>query len=358
MTKRVLIAPLDWGMGHTTRMIALAECLEEQGAKVIFALPLNQQKLLNEYGFECVIVPGYDIKYYTIFSPTLSLILQSPKILFKFFQEKYRATKLARSLNIDIIISDNRPFFRSKHALSAYVTHQVNIQQKGIAGQIIQKTHRFLIGKFDCCLIPDSTNNQFAGALSNAALLKSPSIFVGPLSRFRSSVNREVQEKTNFTLAVIASGPTPWRDLFIQSVIDELSTMEGNFVVIGALPTNKTNKKRAQVGNITLTGHLPTAQFYEILASSKTIFSLAGYTTIMDMAIIGKPLIMMATPNQGEQEYLVQHLRQQPGYYPINNIAEIRNVVNKTMQPPISVDLGILEQSCVSLLQMAKKTKN
>jgi spore coat polysaccharide biosynthesis predicted glycosyltransferase SpsG len=37
MSKRVLIAPLDWGLGHTARCIPIIQELLHQGHEVIFA---------------------------------------------------------------------------------------------------------------------------------------------------------------------------------------------------------------------------------------------------------------------------------------------------------------------------------
>ena len=349
MKKRVLIAPLDWGMGHTTRMIALAKCLEEQGAEVIFALPFQQQKLLIEYNFKCITIPGYNIKYYKNVSLLVSLMIQLPKIVFQLIQEKYRANILAKSLIVDIIVSDNRPFFRSKETLNAYVTHQINIQQKGIFGVLIQRVHRFVINKFDCCLIPDLESNYYAGDLSKNAILKRESLFLGPLSRFWKFKSAK-HNNCKYSLAVVASGPLPWRNIFIDQIVEQLSEMKGNFIIIGALSEDKWVKS----GNIIFTGHLPTNVFYAQLEKSKLICSLAGYTTIMDAATIKKPLLMMPTPGQGEQEYLSKHFMTVPGFYPIERIEEIKDYLTKSFVLPADYDTTILEQSCLSLLKLVK----
>jgi len=34
--KKILIAPLDWGLGHATRCIPIAKALEEEGYEVLF----------------------------------------------------------------------------------------------------------------------------------------------------------------------------------------------------------------------------------------------------------------------------------------------------------------------------------
>jgi len=66
--KNILICPLDWGLGHATRMVPVIKEIKEQGANVILAAdngPLDfllryfpNEKILKLRGFS----PNYPLK--------------------------------------------------------------------------------------------------------------------------------------------------------------------------------------------------------------------------------------------------------------------------------------------------------
>jgi UDP:flavonoid glycosyltransferase YjiC (YdhE family) len=49
MIKRVLIAPLDWGLGHTARCIPIIQELLQQGHQVIFAGTQKQFDFVTQH---------------------------------------------------------------------------------------------------------------------------------------------------------------------------------------------------------------------------------------------------------------------------------------------------------------------
>jgi UDP-N-acetylglucosamine:LPS N-acetylglucosamine transferase len=53
---------------------------------------------------------------------------------------------------------------------------------------------------------------------------------------------------------------------------------------------------------------LPKEKREELLNRSKLVISRSGYSTIMDLAVIGTKALMIPTPGQIEQEYLATHL--------------------------------------------------
>jgi hypothetical protein len=61
----VLVAPLDWGLGHATRCIPIIKELIQQGARVIVAANPGQKTLLkSEFTqIEFIESPGYHIRY-------------------------------------------------------------------------------------------------------------------------------------------------------------------------------------------------------------------------------------------------------------------------------------------------------
>ncbi|HPW65532.1 MAG TPA: glycosyltransferase family protein [Salinivirgaceae bacterium] len=329
MAIKVLFAPLDWGMGHTTRVIALAEKLQKRDYEIIFALPKKQLFLLEGYSFKKIEVVGYNIKYYSHLTPIQSLIIQLPKIFLIFIRELFIAKKISKANAIDVIISDNRPFFRSRNSVSCYLSHQINLPIKGLIGRLINKIYTRIVNKFDYALIPDFPNSILAGKLSNSKNLKIKSFYCGPLSRFMSLNHKITDTKIKYNMVYIASGPQPYRNHLANKIIDTFSKSDGKYAVLGYV----NHEKSTVYKNIDIYGHLNTEDFYNVVRCSKTIISLAGYTTIMDCIALSKPLIMLPTKNQWEQEYLAKHLSGKKGFYVIDKPEDIKNYVNLALEP-------------------------
>ena len=81
--KRILLAPLDWGLGHATRCIPIANALEANDYEVVFAAdgrPLNL--LMQEFPKHHFIkLPGYEIRYPKNGNMAASMLWQLPKIM-------------------------------------------------------------------------------------------------------------------------------------------------------------------------------------------------------------------------------------------------------------------------------------
>ena len=62
---RILVAPLDWGLGHTTRCIPIIKELISQGCEVLLAGNEKQAVLLNKEfpDLKLIYLDGYNIRY-------------------------------------------------------------------------------------------------------------------------------------------------------------------------------------------------------------------------------------------------------------------------------------------------------
>lgn len=338
-------------MGHTTRMIALAEKLENKHIQVIFALPKALHFLLDNHKFEIRDIGGYNIKYYKHLNPILSLILQLPKIIKTFIKEPYIARQYAKKHNIDIIISDNRPFFRTKTTKSVYVTHQTQLPIKNFIGKIIQKIYNLIIDRFDLILIPDFPDNRLAGKLSKPDNIKKPFVYCGPLSQYTKTADNK-QQKYRYHVTYIASGPQPQRDIMTKKVLEILSQCEGKYAVVG----NNSPPPEQNFINIDSYGMLPKNKIAEIINLSKAVASHSGYTTIMDCHEMAKPLIMWPTKGQSEQEYLAEYLNGKKGFYLIQNPAQLKDMVTTTLQPPEKHD-NLVKNIATTILTKLNNTK-
>jgi len=106
----VLVAPLDWGLGHATRCIPVIKEFINQGAQVTVATGRAQRALLEaEFpGLAYADLPGYDIRYLP--GPFLKwgLLFQVPWIRNQIQKEKAWLARFLEAHPIDLVVSDNR----------------------------------------------------------------------------------------------------------------------------------------------------------------------------------------------------------------------------------------------------------
>lgn len=308
----VVIALLDWGLGHTTRSIPIIRHLMEIKCNVIVACNSNQKALLvkefPDLSFENL--EGYNIRYASkAWLTVLYIIFQVPKILTKINRENKWLHQYSQQHPVHFIISDNRYGFRSHKIPSIFITHQLSIKS-GVAGwidKIIQKLNNRYINRFAECWVPDyAQSTNLAGQLSRINdSIKIPTRYIGALSRF----NLCQQQQTNdLPITIVLSGPEPQRSIFEKLILNDIGNIDQSFVLIRGLPI--ATDKLQTPANTTVINHLTAHQLNQQLCNSSFVISRSGYTSIMDYMKLGLRSILVPTPGQAEQEYLAEHLSQ------------------------------------------------
>jgi len=304
----ILIAPLDWGLGHATRCIPIIHLLIQNNCNVFVACNGQIKALLhNEFPqIHYVDLKGYDIQY-SKNSWTLPIKIgkQIPKILSTIQYENERLKEIVKEHNIHGIISDNRYGFYHNSIPSVFITHQLRIQTPfgKIGDDFLQKINYRYINKFWQCWVPDNENQlNFAGKLSHPSSKPAiPVKYVGILSRFKPCPVRLSQH-----LLILLSGPEPQRTLFEKTIIRELNSYDGNVVLVRGLPNE--SKKLELSANVSVNNHLSSIELNQKINEAGIVVARSGYSTIMDLAVLKKKSILIATPGQTEQEYLAKHL--------------------------------------------------
>jgi hypothetical protein len=307
----ILIAPLDWGLGHATRCVPVIHYLHQQGCKVVIATEGMQEKLLKaEFPFlEFVRLPGYGIKYTSrkrFFS--LKIITQLPKILLAVNKEKKWLNNYLKDNQYAAIISDNRYGLYSSTVRSVFITHQLFIKAPfSLIEKIIQRLNYRMINRFSECWVPDyASGKSLAGILSHpAALPKVPVHYLGGLSR----LSAESEQVKKFDLLIIISGPEPQRTILEKQLFAELEHFEGTVLFIRGLPGKESFLP--DLPKVTVRSHLSAKELSEAFNTGEVIISRSGYTTVMDICKLKKKSILIPTPGQTEQEYLAIHLQKQ-----------------------------------------------
>lgn len=313
----ILVAPLDWGLGHSTRCIPLIKHLQLLGSKIIIAAEGAQEKLLKQEFplLEFVHLPGYHIQYSNnkqFF--TLKILFQLPEIYRAIKNEKKWLNNFITTRSVDAVISDNRYGLYHAKVKCVFITHQLNVKAPfALAEKLIRKLNYRFINKFSACWIPDEEGNlNFAGKLSHPKILPSiPVSYLGGLSRFDK---KEVSIK--YDVLIVISGPEPQRTVFENKMLAELQSFEGKALLVRGLPGGA--KILSSFKQVIIKNHLGATEMETAFNESEFIISRTGYTTLMDICKLQKKSVLIPTPGQTEQEYLAKHLYKQGWCLTIN----------------------------------------
>ena len=301
--KRVLIAPLNWGIGHATRCIPIIKELLFHDFEVVIAADGRPLHLLNtEFSeLETVHFSSYNIRYSKYLPMNVSMLLQTPKIMWNIKKENIKLNNIINQYKIDGIISDNRYGLYTNKVPCAFITHQLEIQTPYFKKHIQKINYRY-INKFDACWVIDNKKNNLAGNLSKPSNLPKNTIYIGNLSRFSY---KKIEKRYDFL--GIVSGPEPQRTVLEQKLIKALKDKkEKSIIVLGKPEINNTKK----IGNLTIKSHLKSEDLNTIILESNLIICRPGYSTIMDLQKLKSKAFLIPTPGQTEQEYLAKILLQ------------------------------------------------
>ena len=314
---RVLIAPLNWGLGHASRCIPLIIRYLRAGDEVVLggdgdALTLLRQHFPNlPY---CQLAP-LDIRYGSR-SQVWAMAAALPKLLRFTVLDHRLLDHLLQNEHLDLVISDNRFGLYSNKVRCAYITHQLVIPLPSslrFLEPLLQRIHYHFINKYTECLIPDTAEpDGLGGRLSHPALLPRNARYIGPLSRLVPPADAGSSAPAYPVVAVL-SGPEPQRTMLERKVIETWKDREERVLIVRGLvgkPSTRMSK-----GNITLVPYLSDTELSQALCSARTVISRSGYSSVMDYAALGLTdkarqgrlqLTMIPTPGQPEQEYLAQ----------------------------------------------------
>jgi uncharacterized protein (TIGR00661 family) len=312
---RILVAPLDWGLGHATRCIPIIQDLQARGCEVWMAGEGVQEHLLKEEfpQLPFLQLDGYRVRYSrSAVGLVLSIFTQTHKILTTIKKENAWLKKMVVEYDLDAVISDNR--FGLYHASipCIFITHQLTIKSPlgKWSEKILQKRNYRFINRFTTCWVPDEENkNNLAGELSHPE--KKPNIpvkYIGPLSRFDSFSPPAGGGGDKNHLLIILSGPEPQRSILENKIVKEISHYNGTATIVRGIPGSPSLIPSTNM--IKFYNHLASDELKNEILKAEYIISRCGYSTIMDLIRLQKKSILIPTPGQTEQEYLSKYLFQ------------------------------------------------
>ena len=320
--KKILIVPLDWGLGHATRcMPIIAELLLQKCEVIVAGSDTTNQIIRQEFPLlQYELIDGYEISYSSSkWKLPFVIAKQIPKILSRIKSENKWLQQFVTKNQIDIVISDNRYGLHHPTVKTIFMTHQLKIQvpQSKWMQMIVNKINHSYINKFSVCWVPDYETNAIGGALSNKKGLHHVE-YIGNLSRFESQNNVEIINDILFLI----SGPEPQRSLLEQKIISEFANDNTRKIIVRGLPKSTEILK---INGFTIFNHLSKIELQEKILSSKILVCRAGYSTIMDLIKLNNNALLIPTPGQTEQEYLAKEMSERKLFFTIKqseNIAQ------------------------------------
>lgn len=301
--KKILVATLNWGMGHLSRSIALIQRLIKQDNLLYFAGNETQIEIIKLYfpQINCFKLDDYPFKFGTNGHFAQDLFKTTRPLYKRFKKESKDCEKLVNLLKIDLVISDHRYGFKSTLTQNIFITHQINLPVSKWQFPI-QILHKRLMNTFDWIWIPDTIDSKYAGKLSKTKN-NTKYIHIGILSRFElydTNVNKTIDS------TVIVSGPKELANQFLKSQIDAaIFDKQKNITIISAIAYNAEQRHLIEINHVD-----NWIEADKVILKSKKIISRSGYSTIMDIAHLQCESDLTPTLGQKEQEYLFKYWKE------------------------------------------------
>lgn len=285
---RILYSFLNWGKGHLSRSIGICKQLVQQGNRLVVACEKEDFLVLAEYldNLEFVELANYPFHFSGKGNFAVDLWKSRKALLQHLQNEQVIVENLVKEYQIDVVLSDHRYGFYSKHVSSVFITHQVNLALKWwqFPAQMI---HNRWMQAFSWIWILDDDAQSLAGKLSTSNRWANSS-YIGHFSRFDATT---IDTPKKLVIGV-CNGPFPYNFQLLQ----QLEAIKHLDYIITSLPCK--DKRAIQPRSWKETDAL----FYQ----AKTIYSYCGYTTLMDIKALGCEGNLYPTPGQSEQVYLHQ----------------------------------------------------
>ena len=308
LNMKVLVAPLNWGLGHAARCVPIVRKYVAAGDEVVLGGDGESLLLLRRTFPELRWVPlaPLHLRYDRGKRQWLFYWRSIPQLVRFALADRCCLRALLKKECFDLVVSDNRFGLRSHRTRCVYMTHQLYVrlpQRLRLLQPIARALHRAVYGRFDEVWVPDyaSAEHNLSGALSHGGDMDACVRYIGPLSRL--DVPAAVAESPYKVVAVL-SGLEPQRTAFEQELLRRFAHSEQPVLLVrGKMSESGTC---VTMGNVTVVPYMDDKSLVCALLGAERIIVRSGYSTVMDLEHLG--LLRKAewhpTPDQPEQEYL------------------------------------------------------
>ncbi len=303
---KILVAPLDWGLGHASRCVPIIEFLLQQNIEVIIGgggeSLLYLRNRFPQLTF--VVLPTAKIEYGQKGMISLKFLSSMMRFARNIRQEHKTLEEIVNAHGINYVFSDNRLGLYSATAKTFYMTHQLNFDNgflNPISAFFMKRLHRYYINRYDCCCVPDVKGEfSLSGILSQSEI---PVKHLVPLSRF---ANKEFQIIDDDFDLLILSGVEPQRTIFENIMLEKYrQNASRKLIIVRGRAANDESLLLPE--NISYENNPTDNLLASLILSARVIFCRSGYSTLCDLAALKRRAVLVPTPKQPEQEYLAQY---------------------------------------------------
>ena len=306
----IIYSLCSWGLGHATRSLPIIrKLIKEDHNLTIISSGRSLQLLQKELGSNrnYIDIPDYPM---LVSENTRQFVAKSmvywPLFIKRMEDGLQQLQKILKHSKCDRIVSDGRYDMYSKSIPSYFISHQMRIMNPlriYLFERGSETFNLFFFKRFKGIIVPDFRENNLSGDLSHnlRKIDENKLHYVGILSDFSP---KDLKKDIDYFISL--SGPEPQRSILEKKIIDQIDVLSGSIV----MSLGKTEETEVPDNkNIQTYTYLSKEKREEILNRSKLVISRSGYSTIMDLAVIGSKALMIPTPGQIEQEYLAEHLK-------------------------------------------------
>ena len=309
----ILVAPLNWGLGHASRCVPLVRRFVAEGHEVILGGDGDSLTLLRKHfpKLRYVYLAPLNLRYGAGHRQVWAMVRALPRIIAWALKDHVMLKAVLREEHIDRVISDNRFGLYSRQTECIYMTHQLHIMlPRGWRWlePLVERLHARIYKRYNKVWLPDfeDVTRSLSGQLGHLKKRPSNIEYIGPLSRFEpddvSIMARECL--VNSSIIAVLSGLEPQRTILEKEIIARYHDSDEQVLIVQGL-MNRPNT-RIKRSNITIVPYLEDNKLAEALLKAKHIIARSGYSTIMDLAALGlmNKAELIPTPGQPEQQYL------------------------------------------------------
>lgn len=315
----ILLSPLDWGLGHTTRLIPIGRELRLREAQLVLAgTPQQLSVLSEELGAKATIeLPSYGVRYGKRLPASWHVVRQFPRLLSVINQEQAIIKEAVSTLNIAGIISDNRYGVYDHRVQNVMVMHQF-VPPLTRGGKLFKKTlwkqHQKFLTPFQDIWIPDHEGEKALAAEMRYPFLHQQPTFLGWPSRLTGILPETPaflpEDLPPPDLLCLLSGPEPQRTLLEEKIMSQLPVNGLTVWIVQGLPGGNRLPRSIPGGMVIPYLDAPALRYW--LPKAGAVLSRSGYSTLMDLVSLGtRHMILVPTPGQPEQVHLAKMLHSQ-----------------------------------------------
>ena len=307
--KKVLVSPLDWGLGHAARIVPIVNILRKYNS-VIIICGVGAEMFLKT---ELPDVEIFSLKEKRITYPKgkisfFSFIKWGYVMIYNTFNEFFFVKKVIRKLGIEVVISDNRYGLSFKGLDCFIITHQIAPKLPsgfGLLKKCSDKFFKTLLFRFKKVLVPDfeqgfTLSGNLAGDMQSNKIER-----IGILSRFCDYKLSEFSLEYDYLILI--SGQEKQRTVFENILLSLVKTTSKKVIFVRGV-SEKYSPISLKLENVVFYNMLTGNALANAFEKSKTIICRSGYSTLCDIVAMKKQAVIIPTPGQTEQEYLANRL--------------------------------------------------